>query len=96
MTVCFLIAVPILVAGAALMVTGRPKAAALGAQEVPAGRYRTRRVAGFGVAVFACVLMKVGSLTAAVPGWLTVTADLIVIVAIAVLAATLGHRRSVD
>ncbi|MDH6279794.1 hypothetical protein [Prescottella agglutinans] len=96
MTVYFLVGLPILVVGAALIVTGGSKAAALEARGLPAGTYRTRRGIGLGVAGLACVLMKVGSITSDIPGWLTLTTDLTVMVSVAVLAALLGRRRISD
>lgn len=98
MTVYFLIAVPILVVGAALIVTGGMRADLLEAKGLPGGKYRTRWGVGIGVATIACVLMTIGSLTSDISGWLKVVSVLMLVCLLAVLAATRRKtaRRSTD
>lgn len=92
MTVYFLIAVPFLAVGAALIVTGGMRADLLEARDLPAGKYRTRWGIGIAVATIACVLMTIGSLTSDIPGWMKVVSALVLVLLLAALLTVIRKK----
>ncbi|QBJ96951.1 hypothetical protein ERC79_14065 [Rhodococcus sp. ABRD24] len=96
MTVYFLVGLPILVVGAALLVTSRTKATTPAARQLPAGKYRTRYAIGLVTATLACVLMNIGSLTTDIPGPMKALSVLGTVLLLATVLITTVRLRSAD